>query len=236
LGRHSGYSLQAKDLSAGYGNKLVLRQISIEVAAGEIVAIVGHNGAGKSTLLKAIVGVIPLWTGSIQLFGIPAIPQPRQSVRQGVGYIAQGNRVFTELTIEENFSVAGTITTPTSLAIRVERVFSLFPILRARWKQRAGTLSGGERQMLAIANCLLTDPKLLLIDEPSLGLSGLLMSKLFALLKDLTQEGRAVLIVEQKIREVMRVADRFYMLQHGEVTHSGAARDLDENSIQQIYL
>lgn len=160
-------------LVTGYGKKQVLNGVTLDVAPSEIVALIGHNGAGKSTILKAIFGMLPIWTGSVALDGTRLnAPKPRELLRAGVAYVPQGNRVFTDLTVRENLEIGGvTLSDSARLIEGMERVFTLFPELRPRLRQRAGTLSGGEKQMLALGNALLLSPRILLLDEPSLGLA-----------------------------------------------------------------
>jgi len=227
-------------LVAGYGKKQVLNGVAIEVAAGEIVSLIGHNGAGKSTLLKAVFGLIPIWQGQIQLDGKPVSkPVPRELLRAGIAYVPQGNRVFTDLTVQENLEMGGT-TLPNKQAVKegMGRVFGLFPVLKDRLKQRAGTLSGGEKQMLALANALILSPRVLLLDEPSLGLAPPLVSEALARIQQIARDnGVSVLIVEQKVREVLKISHRVYVLRNGRVSYSGPAEDLkDDTKLREVYL
>lgn len=231
--------LKVESLVAGYGKKQVLNGVSLDVRAGEIVALVGHNGAGKSTLLKAVFGLIPIWEGELALDGkLLESPNPRELLGSGVAYVPQGNRVFTDLTVRENLEIGGTnITDGGQLHERIERVFALFPMLKARLRQRAGTLSGGERQMLALANALILSPRLLLLDEPSLGLAPPLVTQALRRIQQISREsGVAVLIVEQKVRQVLKVAERVCVLRNGHVCFSGSTQSLDESMLRQIYL
>jgi branched-chain amino acid transport system ATP-binding protein len=232
--------LHVQNLVAGYGKKQVLNGVAIEVAAGEIVALIGHNGAGKSTLLKAVFGLIPIWQGQVQFNGKPvAKPVPRDLLRAGIAYVPQGNRVFTDLTVQENLEMGG-ITLPNKQAVRegIQRVFGLFPGLKERLKQRAGTLSGGEKQMLALANALILSPRVLLLDEPSLGLAPPLVSQALARIQEIARaNGVAVLIVEQKVREVLKIAQRVYVLRNGRVSFTGPADELrDDAKLREVYL
>jgi branched-chain amino acid transport system ATP-binding protein len=228
------------DLVTGYGKKQVLNGVSLEVSSGEIVALIGHNGAGKSTLLKAVFGLIPIWQGRVHLDG-RAWPKlvPRELLRAGVAYVPQGNRVFTDLTVRENLEMGGvTLPDKQRLMEGMERVFALFPGLRERLKQRAGTLSGGEKQMLALGNALILSPKLLLLDEPSLGLAPPLVSEALGRIQQISRDsGVTVLIVEQKVREVLKIARRVYVLRNGRVSFTGQADDLkDETKLREVYL
>lgn len=233
-------ALHVQGLVTGYGKKQVLNGVEIEVAAGEIVALVGHNGAGKSTLLKAVFGLIPIWQGQVQFNGKPVTkPAPRELLRAGIAYVPQGNRVFTDLTVQENLEMGG-ITLPNKQAVRegIQRVFGLFPALKDRLKQRAGTLSGGEKQMLALANALILSPRLLLLDEPSLGLAPPLVSDALARIQQIARDNSAaVLIVEQKVREVLKIAQRVYVLRNGRVSFTGPVEALkDEAKLKEVYL
>lgn len=232
--------LRVEELITGYGKKQVVNGLSLTLAQGEVVALIGHNGAGKSTLLKAIFGLIPIWQGQVFLDGKPvAKPKPREWLRAGVAYVPQGNRVFTDLTVAENLEMGG-ITLPKKQQLKegMERVFELFPALKDRLKQRAGTLSGGEKQMLALGNALIVSPRLLLLDEPSLGLAPLLISEALGRIKQISRDnGVTVLIVEQKVREVLKIADRVVVLRNGRVSFEGEAEALkDEAKLKEVYL
>lgn len=232
--------LRVENFVAGYGKKQVLNGVSLGVGRGEIVALIGHNGAGKSTLLKAVFGLIPVWQGQV-LFDDKAVlsPKPREWLRMGVAYVPQGNRVFTDLTVQENLEMGG-ITLPAKQAVKdgIERVFTLFPALKERLKQRAGTLSGGEKQMLALGNALILSPKLLLLDEPSLGLAPPLVSEALGRIQQISRDsGVTVLIVEQKVREVLKIANRVYVLRTGRVSFTGPAAELkDDAKLKEVYL
>lgn len=233
--------LDVRDLVTGYGKKQVLNGVSLCVGASEIVALIGHNGAGKSTALKTIFGLLPVWNGRVSLDGEPLNSHtPRQMLRSGVAYVPQGNRVFTGLTVRENLEIARIILpNKTSLTEGLERALAAFPQLRERLRQRAGTLSGGEKQILALANALVFSPRLLLLDEPSLGLAPPLVSAALARIQRISQEcGAAVLIVEQKVREVLRIAHRVYFLRNGVVSYSGPVTELraDEAKLREAYL
>jgi ABC-type branched-subunit amino acid transport system ATPase component len=231
--------LKVDSLVAGYGKKQVLNGLSLEVAPGEIVALIGHNGAGKTTLLKAIFGLLPIWQGQVSLDSkILNSPNPREMLRAGVAYVPQGNRVFTDLTVRENLEVAGiTLPNKTRLKEGIERALTLFPALGPRLRQRAGTLSGGEKQMLAFANALVVSPRLLLMDEPSLGLAPQLVSGALGYVQKINQEsGVTVLIVEQKVREVLKMARRVYVLRNGRVSFAGATAALDDAKLREVYL
>lgn len=230
--------LEVDELVAGYGKKQVLNGVSINVASGEIVALIGHNGSGKSTLLKTIFSLLPAWKGQVYYDGDPLRDSsPANLLRSGVAYVPQGNRVLTDLTVRENLEMGG-ITLPNEETLRegIERALSLFPALRQRLQQRAGILSGGEKQMLALANALILCPRLLLLDEPSLGLAPTLVNKAFRRIEEISREKRvAILIVEQKVREVLKIAHRVYVLRNGLISFAGSAERLDESTIRTVY-
>lgn len=235
-----GGLLRVRALVAGYGKKEVLRGVTLDVAPGEIVAVIGHNGAGKSTLLKAVFGLLPTWKGQVILDGSPLrVPRPRELLRLGVGYVPQGNRVFSDLSVRENIEMGGvTLTNGTRLDEGVDRVLTLFPELKARLRQRAGTLSGGERQMLALATALVLSPRLLLLDEPSLGLAPQLVARALGEIQRISREyGVTVLVVEQKVREVLKIAQRLYVLRNGLVSFAGSTDQLDDDAkLRAVYL
>lgn len=232
--------LGLQNLITGYGKKQIVNGVSLTVSASEVVTIIGHNGAGKSTLLKAIFGLLPVWSGQIVLEGeVLRSLNPRKLLRAGVSYVPQGSRVFTDLTVRENLEM-GSITLPNKGVVneRIDRALRLFPALKSRFRQRAGTLSGGEKQMLALGNALVLSPRLLLLDEPSLGLAPPLVSQALNRIKEVSvSSGTAVLIVEQKVREVLKIANRVYVLRNGRVSFSGPAENLlDDKKLREVYL
>ncbi|TAK99855.1 MAG: ABC transporter ATP-binding protein [Verrucomicrobia bacterium] len=237
---HNSASLGVHSLVAGYGKKQVLNGVTLEVASGEIVALIGHNGAGKSTLLKAMFGLIPIWSGQVHLNGQTwSKPTPRDLLRSGVAYVPQGNRVFMDLTVQENLEMGGvTLADKTALSAGMERVFTLFPALKGRFKQQAGTLSGGEKQMLALANALILSPRVLLLDEPSLGLAPPLVSEALGQIQQISSaSGVTVLVVEQKVREVLKISQRVFVLRNGQVSFTGSAEELrNETKLREVYL
>jgi len=232
--------LRADSLVTGYGKKQVLSGLTLDVAPGEVVVLIGHNGAGKSTLLKAIFGLLPIWKGQVILDGVALhSPNPRELLRSGVAYVPQGNRVFTDLTVRENLEMGGvTLSNGALLNEGIERVFTLFPSLKARLRQRAGTLSGGEKQMLALGNALVLSPRLLLLDEPSLGLAPPLVTEALGRIQQISRDsGVSVLMVEQKVREALKIAQRVYVLRNGLVSFSGPADSLsDDKKLREVYL
>jgi branched-chain amino acid transport system ATP-binding protein len=232
--------LDVNELVTGYGKREVVKGVSVRVPVSRVVGLIGHNGAGKSTLLKSIFGLLPIWSGQITLDGeVLRVIEPRQLLKAGVAYVTQGNRVFTDLSVRENLEIGG-LTLPSKALLRegIERALAQFPILKAKLRQRAGTLSGGEQQMLALSNALVLSPRLLLLDEPSLGLSPHLVAQTLQRIKNISlNSGTAVLIVEQKVRELLEIADYVYVLRNGRVSFSGPARDMhDEAKLREAYL
>lgn len=195
------------------------------------MALIGPNGAGKSTVLKAVCGLIPAWKGEICFDGILTNGStPSQNVARGMAFAPQGNRVFDELTVMENLEIGGFQLSPKELGHRMDEVFDLFPVLKERASQDAGKLSGGEQQMLALARALVPQPKLLMLDEPSLGLSPRLVGSVFRMISEINKDrGPAILIVEQKVREVLDVAHRVISIKLGQVAFSGRSDDLKDN-------
>lgn len=232
--------LKISGLEAGYGPKQVLYGIDLTVQEGEMVAVIGHNGAGKSTLLKALFGLIPLWKGAVLYDGQNSgdWPPPKK-VRSGIGYVPQGNRVFGELTVRENLEMAGyTLNGKPQIEKKIGEVLSFFPVLKERAAQIAGTLSGGEKQMLSLANILILAPRLLLLDEPSLGLSPSLVKQAFQKLTEINHAlGTTMVIVEQKVREALKICRHAYLLKMGRVAYSGASSELlAGDRIKEIFL
>jgi ABC-type branched-subunit amino acid transport system ATPase component len=232
--------LRVDSLVAGYGKKQILNGVSLEVAPGEIVALIGHNGAGKSTLLKAVFGLLRVWGGQVVYDGRALDgATPRELLRSGMAYVPQGNRVFTDLTVQENLEM-GAVTLPRKELMKagIERALTLFPVLRERLRQRAGTLSGGEKQMLALANALIVSPRMLLLDEPSLGLAPPMVTEALGRIQQISHDSKvSVLIVEQKVREVLKVAQRVCVLRMGRVSFAGPSEDLkDDAKLREVYL
>lgn len=217
-------ALRLRGVNAGYGKKAVLSRIDLYVRPGELVAIIGHNGAGKTTLIKSIVGLATLIAGEIEVFGdVLKRPSPRILRLLGVGYVPQGNRVIGDLTVLQNLEL-GSLTLPHGIdRSDVLRDVSVgFPLLVNRSRERAGLLSGGERQVVALASALMTRPRLMLLDEPSLGLSPKAVDETLVFLRDYAHKsGTAVLVVEQKVRQVLNVCDRVYSVKAGQIVFSG---------------
>jgi branched-chain amino acid transport system ATP-binding protein len=230
--------LKLDNLETGYGKKQVVFGASLEVQKGEVVALIGPNGAGKSTILKAVCGLIPVWKGEIRFEGVPTNgSSPAQNVARGITFAPQGNRVFDELTVLENLEIGGFQLPSKELKVRIEEVMNFFPILRERRKLDASKLSGGEKQMLALARALVPKPKLLMLDEPSLGLAPNLVSSVFGRIAQLNREtGVTILIVEQKVRDVLRIAHCVYGLRLGKIALEGPARDVDPGMLKKLFL
>ena len=229
--------LEASDVVAGYGQTEILHGVSITVDKGEVVTIIGPNGCGKSTLMKAIVGLVRVRTGSVTFQGadISSHP-PERIVRTGLCYVPQSSNVFPSLTIRENLEM-GAFVREDGYDERIEEMFELFPDLAAHPGQKGGSLSGGQRQMLAIARALMLDPVLLLLDEPSAGLSPAMMSVVFDRIRQINQSGVALLLVEQNARDALQMSDRGYILVAGEKRLEDTGKDLLSNpEVASLYL
>ena len=232
--------LEVKRLNTGYDKKQVLFDAFINVKQGEIVSVIGSNGSGKSTLLKAICGLIPVWSGEMLLNGRKLNGNdPPDNLKLGLVFCPQGNRVFNDLSVKENLEIGGYILKKKKLNERISEVLGVFPVLKERLKQEAGSLSGGEQQMLAVARALIPEPKLLLLDEPSLGLAPNLIKILFEKFIELNRNlGITILIVEQKVRDVLAISNRTYGLKLGRVAHDGESKDLagNEEMLKDLFL
>jgi branched-chain amino acid transport system ATP-binding protein len=225
--------LKVDKIKVQYGGIIALHEVTFEVKEGELVSIVGANGAGKSTSLKAVVGAVSPVSGKIEFDGTDITGENcARIVRRGITYVPEARHIFGPLTVHENL-LLGAYTTDSEEETeeRLEHVYKLFPVLRDRSKQRGETLSGGEQQMLAIGRGLMIHPKLLMLDEPSLGLMPKLVSDLFQTISLLKEEGHTILLVEQNVREALELADRGYILQTGRTIDSGRGKDLLESDI-----
>ncbi len=219
--------LAVEEVTVQYGAIRAVSGVSFDVAAGELVALIGPNGAGKSSTLRAVAGLVPLAGGDVRLEGRSLRRvAPHALPRRGLVLVPEGRRIFGEMTVGDNLALGAYVRSRAEAAEQLARVLELFPILGERVKQPAGTLSGGEQQMLAIGRALMARPKVLLLDEPSLGLAPVVVRQLFDLLRRLHAGGVTVLLVEQNARMALEVADRAYVLQTGRVVASGAASDL----------
>jgi branched-chain amino acid transport system ATP-binding protein len=230
--------LELDDVHTYYGSIHALKGVTLHVDKGEIVTHIGSNGAGKSTTLKTISGITPARQGSVRMGGDEITRTPaHEIVRRGVGHAPEGRRVFSRMTVYENLQM-GAFTRKGSFDGDVARVFELFPRLKERRTQKAGTLSGGEQQMLAIGRALMTEPELMMLDEPSLGLAPRLVSEIFEIVRRLNQElGTTILIVEQNARLALDIADYAYIMENGRIVLDGPAGELAENpDVQEFYL
>ncbi|RYF43273.1 MAG: ABC transporter ATP-binding protein [Comamonadaceae bacterium] len=230
--------LDVKGLRAGYGRAEVLRGVDLQVGEGETVALLGSNGAGKTTLNNALCGLCPPWEGSI-VFGGAELRHThyRQIVQAGLIQVPEGRRVFPNLSVAENLELGAFARGRERRTANLEKVFVIFPRLKERVKQAAGTLSGGEQQMLAIGRGLMAEPRLLILDEPSLGLSPLLVEEMFTLIRQLKDGGLAILLVEQNVGQSLEIADRAYVLENGAIRFSGLPAELlGSDELRRAYL
>ncbi len=233
--------LKVRNIEAGYGKLRVLRRVSLHVAEGEIVTLIGANGAGKTTLLNTIAGLLPPRGGEIRLNGADiTTATPQKIVRAGCSLVPEGRQVFAPLSVEENLILGAHVRRQQEgkrALTEIEHVYDLFPVLRERRTQLAGTLSGGEQQMLAIGRALMARPRLIMLDEPSTGLAPLVVKTIFGIISRLRDEGNTVLLVEQNARAALHIADRGYVIETGRIILQGPAEDLLANrDVQRAYL
>jgi branched-chain amino acid transport system ATP-binding protein len=231
--------LKVNDINVYYGNIQALKGVSLEVNEGEIVTLIGANGAGKSTLLKTLSGLLKPKTGSIEYLGnLISGKQPQSIVKAGISHVPEGRRVFANMSVEENLEL-GAYLRKDKKEIRqdIEKVYELFPRLLERRKQLSGTLSGGEQQMLAMGRAIMAKPKLLLLDEPSMGLAPLMVKNIFQIIEQINAEGTTILLVEQNANMALSIANRAYVIETGRVVVSGSAAELQSSEqIKQAYL
>jgi branched-chain amino acid transport system ATP-binding protein len=220
--------LAIKDLHVSYGNIVALRGVSLTVEQSEIVAVIGPNGAGKSTLLLTVAGVVRAKQGDVQVGGSSVLgTAPEVLASRGIALVPEGRHIFGSLTVAENIALGATTRRDRgAIAADIERALDMFPVLRDRYRQRAGKLSGGEQQMLAIARALLARPKLLLLDEPSLGLAPLIVRQVYDAVFELKRQGMTILIVEQSVHRAVAAADRAYVMSSGRIAMSGKSSEL----------
>ena len=231
--------LQIKDIDVFYGNIQALHGVSLEVNEGEIVTLIGANGAGKSTLLKTISGLLKPKKGSIEYIGSNIDGKAAQSiVKLGISHVPEGRRVFANMTVEENLELGAYLRNDRAgIKKDMEHVYELFPRLLERLKQQSGTLSGGEQQMLAMGRALMSKPKLIILDEPSMGLAPLMVKNIFNIIEMVNKEGVTVLLVEQNANMALSVADRAYVLETGKIVLAGTAKELQESEeVKAAYL
>lgn len=232
--------LKLNSISSGYGKVAVLHEVSLEVSPGEIVSIVGSNGAGKTTLLKTVSRFLPLTTGTIEFLGTSLNQaQPHSLVQLGIAHVPEGRKVFAKMSVAENLELGAYSLklNPAEKKVSVKQVFDLFPVLSDRSGQLSGTLSGGEQQMLAIGRALMSKPKLLLLDEPSMGIAPILVEKIFETIVELNQSGLSILLVEQDATAALSISSRGYVLETGRVVlASSSAELLNHPDIKKAYL
>jgi len=231
--------LEVSNLSVGYGGAPAIVDVSIAVEAGEVVAVIGPNGAGKSTLINAIAGLLRWRDGRMSIAGVDLAGVASHRVcRHGIALVPEGRRLFTGMTVEENLEIGCYL--PAARKLRqqnLDRVYELFPVLRERRQQISGTLSGGQQQMVAIGRALMAGPRLLLLDEPSLGLAPSIVGDVFRVVRAINQAGMAILLVEQNVGQALEIANRAYVLEEGRVVASGLPAELlAQSRIQEAYL
>jgi branched-chain amino acid transport system ATP-binding protein len=232
--------LQIENIHVSYGSIDALKSVSLHIEEGEVVAVLGANGAGKSTLLRCISGLVPLRQGDIFFLGKSLKTRPPYDIVQyGISHSPEGRKVFATLTVEENLNLGAYVRRKHAREIlqAKDRIFELFPILKKRRRQLAGTLSGGEQQMLAMGRALMSNPRVLLLDEPSLGLSPLIVKHVFAIIHEINSQGISILLVEQNARKALGIANRGYVLETGKISISGTSTELKSNrKVQEAYL
>jgi branched-chain amino acid transport system ATP-binding protein len=230
--------LNLTELTGGYGAVQVLRGVNLQVGQGEIVALLGSNGAGKSTLNNTVCGIYPAWSGSVQFDGQDlSSAHYRDVVKAGLIQVPEGRKVFPNLSVLENLELGSFTRARERRAANLDKVFGIFPRLKERTTQLAGTMSGGEQQMLAIGRGLMAEPKLLILDEPSLGLSPLLVEEMFALIQQLHADGLSILLVEQNVAQSLEIASRAYVMENGAIRFSGSSADLlQSDELRRAYL
>lgn len=229
--------LEIKNLVINYGGIEAVRDISFEVPSGKIVTLVGANGAGKSSTLRAIIGLIKAKKGSVMLDGQELIGKSTDTiVKHGITLVPEGRHVFPDQTVLENLKI-GAYLRKDKIDDDIERVYSLFPRLKERSWQAAGTLSGGEQQMLAVGRALMADPDIIMMDEPSLGLAPIVVQGIFDIIKEINKQGKTVLLVEQNANMALHIADHAYVIENGKITLEGSGKELLQNSsVQAAYL
>ena len=230
--------LNVENINVYYGAIHAIKDVSFEVLDGEVVALIGANGAGKSTTLKTLSGLLRSKTGTIEFMGEDIMHAPADKlVARGLAHVPEGRRVFAQMTVEENLEMGAYTRSNSEIAPGLERVYGHFPRLKERRRQVAGTLSGGEQQMLAMGRALMSSPKLLMLDEPSMGLAPILIEQIFQIVQDLHKAGTTILLVEQNAQMALAIASRAYVMETGKVTLSGSGEDLLHNDdVRRAYL
>ncbi len=230
--------LKVEDLHVYYGSIHAIKGISFDVSEGEIVTLIGANGAGKSTTLNTITGLLKPRSGSVTFEGHNIVGVPAHKiVSHGMALCPEGRRVFLQMTVQENLEMGGYTRPASEIEASIADVYERFPRLKERYRQTAGTLSGGEQQMLAMGRALMSKPKLLMLDEPSMGLAPILVEQIFDIIKELHKAGTTILLVEQNAQMALSVADRAYVLETGTISMSGSAKDLlTDERVQKAYL
>ena len=230
--------LKVSDINVYYGAIHAIKGVSFEVCAGEIVTLIGANGAGKSTILKTVSGLLHPKSGGVEFLDRSLVGvAPNKIVARGLAHVPEGRRIFLRMTVEENLEMGAYTQPGSTVAAGIERVYEQFPRLRERRKQIGGTLSGGEQQMLAMGRALMSNPKLLMLDEPSMGLAPLLVEQIFDIIRSLHKAGTTILLVEQNAQMALSVADRGYVLETGRIVASGTgAQLLDDETVKKAYL
>lgn len=229
--------LKVENLSVNYGHIEALKNVSVDVKKGQICSIIGANGAGKSTLLKTISGIVKPVSGSIFFEGKPLPKKAHKIVAEGIVHVPEGRKTFSGLTIEDNLLVGGTLADKSRLSANLEKQYALFPILKERKHQFAGTLSGGEQQMLAVARGLMSEPKIILLDEPSMGLAPLIVNQIYKLIGQIRDSGITVLLIEQNAKKALSICDYAYVLENGRIKLSGTGKELlESDEVRKAYL
>ncbi len=230
--------LKLNDIHVHYGGVKALDGASVTLDEGEIVALMGPNGAGKSTILKALFGLAPIKAGAVLWEGHAFTPVPHEVVDRGIAFVPQGRRVFADLTVEENLEIGGfKVGNARLIKERIQELYELFPVLKEKRHAKSGTLSGGQQQMLAISRGLMTDPKVLLLDEPSLGLSPKFVTEIFAFVKDINEKRKtSIMVVEHNIKSLLTIATRGYILDKGKVVAHGSPQELvSKGTLEKVF-
>jgi branched-chain amino acid transport system ATP-binding protein len=231
--------LALKNISAGYGIQHILSNIDVTIDEGEIIAILGPNGSGKTTVLKSMFGLTTVFNGNVEFLGNTIHPIAHDLVQMGVAFVPQGRQVFTHLTVEENLEIGGYfLNNDREVSRRIKEIYALFPMLHQKRKEKSSSLSGGQQQILAIARGLMVEPKLLLLDEPTLGLSPKIVKEIFALIKKINTERKmAIVIVEHNLKSLLPIADRVYVVDHGKIAFHGNPEQIEkENILEKVYM